>query len=169
MVTDWKMEQERGKARPIHRYSRVERFTSVLAQLIGSRGKIPKEMIAEIREHQIPKDPDQIWNAVRKILKEMGARKFYNRIPIILQMLGYEQDTLTKQNDVMRAIIDDFRVISGRFEKIKKDVGRVYFPSLRFIAFKLLTLHGIEFKYKVPFVRTPRKLKAMEEIWKLLI
>jgi hypothetical protein len=25
MVTDWKMEQERGRMRPIHRYSRVER------------------------------------------------------------------------------------------------------------------------------------------------
>ena len=52
---------------------------------------------------------------------------------------------------------------------VLQNLNRVYFPSLRFIAFKLLQLHGIEFKYKIPFVRTPRKLKAMEQIWDLLI
>jgi hypothetical protein len=169
MVTDWVMEQERGKLRPIHRYSRVERFTSILAQLICSRGKIPKEMIQKIREHEIPKDPDLAWNAVRKILKDMKARKYYNRIPIILQMLGYPQHAGCKENGIMRDIINDFRILSSRFDQVKQNLNRVYFPSLRFIAFKLLQLHGVEFKYKIPFVRTPRKLKAMEQIWDLLI
>ena len=161
MVTDWKMEQERGKLRPIHRYSRVERFTSILAQLICSRGKIPKDMIQKIRDHQISKDPDLAWNSVRKILKDMKAWKYY--------MLGYPQNTKCKENGLMIEIINDFRIISSRFDQVKKNLGRVYFPSLRFIAFKLLQLHGIEFSYKIPFVRTPRKLKAMEQIWELLI
>lgn len=168
MVTDWKMEQERGKLRPIHRYSRVERFTSILAQLICCRGKIPRDMIQKIREEKIPKDPELAWNAVRKILKGMKARKYYNRIPIILQMLGFPHNKMCT-NELMRAIINDFKAISSRFDQAKKNFGRVYFPSLRFIAFKLLELHGVKFGYKIPFVRTPRKLKAMEQIWSLLI
>lgn len=169
MVSDWKMEQERGKLRPIHRYSRVERFTSILAQLICCRGKVPKDLFLKIKEHEIPDNPDLAWNAVRKILKDMKARKYYNRIPSILQMLGFPQNILCNQNSLMREIINDFRVISTRFDQAKKNLGRVYFPSLRFIAFKLLQLHGVEFAYKIPFVRTPRKLKAMEQIWDLLI
>ena len=58
---------------------------------------------------------------------------------------------------------------SGRFNERKAELGRVYFPSLRFVAFKLLEMHGVTFGYKVPFVRTPRKLKAMEATWALLI
>jgi hypothetical protein len=52
-VTDFKMEQERGRMRPIHRYSRVERFESVLYQLIGCRGKVPKSIVNLIREKGI--------------------------------------------------------------------------------------------------------------------
>lgn len=73
------------------------------------------------------------------------------------------------KNSLVRGIIDDFRIISGRFNERKEMLGRVYFPSLRFIAFKLLEMHGIKFGYKVPFARTPRKLKAMEVTWALLL
>jgi hypothetical protein len=72
-------------------------------------------------------------------------------------------------NETIRAIVDDFRVISSRFDRARKELGRVYFPSLRFVAFKLLEMHGIEFGYRIPFVRTPRKLKEMEETWALLL
>lgn len=73
------------------------------------------------------------------------------------------------KNSLVREIIDDFRIISARFNDRKQILGRVYFPSLRFIAFKLLEMHGVKFGYKVPFARTPRKLKAMEQTWQLLL
>ena len=38
-VMDFKMERDRNRLRPIHRYSRVERFESILYQLIACRGK----------------------------------------------------------------------------------------------------------------------------------
>ena len=170
MVTDWKMEQERGRMRPIHRYSRVERFTSILAQLIACRGKVPKEIIVKIKQVGYPQDPDLVWNAIRKILKDMKGRRYYNRIPTILEMLGFPKSKNgIDQNSLMREIINDFKIVSSRFDRVKKELGRVYFPSLRFVAFKLLELYGIEFGYTIPFIRTPRKLKAMEQTWALLI
>jgi len=87
---------------------------------------------------------------------------------MILEILGFQKVGVDK-NTLVREIIDDFRIISGRFNERKERLGRVYFPSLRFIAFRLLEMHGVKFGYKVPFARTPRKLKAMEATWVLLI
>lgn len=168
MVTDWKMEQERGKLRPIHRYSRVERFTSILAQLIACRGKVPKDLIEDIKKVGFSTDPNLIWNEIRDILKKRKGRKYYNRIPTILEILGFQKVGVDKNSLVME-IVDDFRIISSRFNQNREKLGRVYFPSLRFIAFKLLEMHGVKFGYRVPFARTPRKLKAMEATWSLLI
>jgi hypothetical protein len=137
--------------------------------LIACRGKIPKEVITKIKEVGYPTDPDLIWNAIRKILKDMKGRRYYNRIPAILEMLGFPKSKNSNSNDLMREIINDFKIVSARFDQVKKELGRVYFPSLRFVAFKLLELYGIEFGYKIPFIRTPRKLKAMEQTWALLI
>jgi len=167
MVMDWKMSIERPM-RPIHRYSRVERFTNTLAQLIACRGKVPKDLITEIKKVGFTDNPDLIWNQIRAILKERKGRKYYNRIPTILEILGFQKVGVDK-NTLVREIIDDFRIISGRFNERKEKLGRVYFPSLRFIAFRLLEMHGVKFGYKVPFARTPRKLKAMEATWTLLI
>lgn len=166
MVTDYQMELER-KLRPIHRYSRIERFTSVLGQISGGRGKIPWTVIEEIKKRNIPMDPDRVWNRVREFLKETGNRKYYNRITQILSILGFEKKKA--DNETIREIVNDFRIISSRFDRARKKLGRVYFPSLRFVAFKLLERHGIEFGYKIPFVRTPRKLKEMEATWALLL
>ena len=169
-VTDFKMEQERGKMRPIHRYSRVERFESVLYQLIACRGKVPKSIVNLIRESGYDKDPSKIWNSVRSILKANHGRVYYNRIPSILNILGYDRKIqFGDSNELVRRIVQDFRILSGRFDTMKTKLKRVYFPSLRFIACKLLELYDVTFEFEIPFVRTPRKLKAMEELWNLLI
>jgi hypothetical protein len=169
-VTDFKMEQERGRMRPIHRYSRVERFESVLYQLIACRGKVPKSIVTLIREKGFDKDPKKVWNSIRTILKTNGGRVYYNRIPTILLALGYKKKIqFGDSNELVRQIVQDFRILSGRFDTMKKSLKRVYFPSLRFIACKLLELYEVEFEFDIPFVRTPRKLKAMEEIWSLLM
>lgn len=49
-VLDWSGEQERrGALRPIHRYSRVERFTAVVYQLLGERGDVPDTVVDVVR------------------------------------------------------------------------------------------------------------------------
>jgi len=170
MVTDYKMEKERGKLRPIHRYSRVERFEATLYQLLACRGKVPNRIVKLIREKGYEKDPDRIWNSIRLILKKNKGRVYYNRIPTILGMLGYEKKVqFGDSNELVRLIVNDFRILSSRFDKKKKLMGRIYFPSLRFVAFKLLEMYNVKFEYSIPFARTPRKLQAMEKIWGYLL
>jgi hypothetical protein len=116
------------------------------------------------------KDPGLVWNSVRGILKKNKGRIYYNRIPTILGMLGYEKKVqFGDSNELVRVIVNDFRILSSRFDKKKKSMGRVYFPSLRFVACKLLEMYKVEFEYKIPFARTPRKLKGMEKIWESLL
>lgn len=103
-------------------------------------------------------------------MKTNNGRVYYNRIPTILLALGYKKKIqFGDSNELVRRIVQDFRILSGRFDTMKKTLKRVYFPSLRFIACKLLELYKVEFEFDIPFVRTPRKLKAMEELWDLLI
>ena len=110
---------------------------------VACRGKVPKDLIEEIKSAGYTKNPDLIWDEIRGILKKRKGRKYYNRIPMILEILGFQKVGVDK-NSLVRGIIDDFRIISGRFNERKELLGRVYFPSLRFIAFKLLEMHGVK-------------------------
>lgn len=165
MVMDFTMEQER-RLRPIHRYCRVERFHSTLAQLVACRGKIPPSIILLIRESGYDPHPDRVWNSIRAVLKANKARRYYNCIPSILDILGYERKIdLGDAAELIRTIIRDFQQLSTRFERLKQSLGRIYFPSLRFVACKLLEAYGVKFGFTIPLVRTPRKLRSMEALW----
>lgn len=169
-VTDYDMEMDRrGALRPIHYYNRVERFEMILYQLIGCRGKVPQNVVDTVREEGYNSHPDHVWESVRSILKKHKWSNYYNRIPIILQMLGVQEKIAFGDNNALiREIVNDFRKVSNNYEQIKLLLERSYFPNLRFVAFKLLEKHGAQFQYKIPFVRTPRKEKMLNELWDLI-
>ena len=170
MVTDYKMEMERrGALRPVHHYSRIERFENVLYQLLGCRGIVPKFIIEHIQSTGYDKDPDFIWDSIRTILKNKKWSLYYNRIPIIIQIIGYNRKIdFGDSNEFLENVVTDFKMISSRYEQLKSSIGRSYFPSLRFIAFKLIIKHGATFQYRIPYIRTPRKIDLLEGIWSLL-
>lgn len=170
MVTDYQMEQDRrGALRPIHHYNRVERFESILYQLIGARGVVPRLVLQTIRIEGYETDPALIWNSIRSILKKHNWRLYYNRIPVILEKLGYNlKINFGDKNAFVLMIVNEFRKMSAKFEEIRPQLERSYFPNLRYIAFKLLQEHGAVFEYDIPFLRTPRKEKMMNELWELL-
>jgi len=143
--------ERRGSLRPIHRYSRIERFESVLYQLIGARGKVPKRIINYIKLVGYDKQPELLWESIRAILKEKGWRLYYNRIPTILQLLG-ERKTINFQDQALliSEIVVDFRKLSAAFDR--RPGIRKYFPNLRFIALKLLEAHGAVFEYMIPVI-----------------
>ena len=169
-VTDYDMEQERrGSLRPIHHYNRVERFESILYQLIGCRGIIPPSVIKIIQESQIDRHPDRIWDSVRNILKKHKLSVYYNRIPIILDQLGFDRKIKWgDRNALVLELVNEFKKISAKFEELKPLLERTYFPNLRYVAFKLLKEYGAEFQYRIPFLRTPRKEKVMDDLWEML-
>lgn len=169
-VTDYDMEQERrGALRPIHHYNRVERFEQILYQLVGCRGVVPRMIILHLKSVGYDRHPDRVWDSVRSILKKNNWSQYYNRIPIILDQLGFDRKiNFGDSNAFVLNIVNEFRKISARFEELKPHLVRCYFPNLRYVAFKLLIEHGAVFEYKIPFLRTPRKEKVMDELWELL-
>jgi len=166
LVSDYAFERDRERARPIHRYDRIERFEFILAQLLGQRGDVP-DMVMSMMVFA-NKDPTKVWNSIRAILKHYKQRKFYNRIPSILLRLGmgpvfnWDKSPTTYQN-----IIRDFRKLSDVFEFCQKREkwNRKYFPSLRFVAVKLLEKYGATCNFDIDFIRTKRKRKVLGEIW----
>lgn len=164
LVYDFKMELER-KMRPIHRYNRVERFSNTLAQLLGAKGNIPKQTITYIK-YFYPKT----WNDVRDALKILKERKYYNMIPTIMSILKLDSPIKLKWNNLMfREMIKFFMVLQQSFFEKKYKLKRKYFPSIRFIALKILQHFGAKFDPELMFIRTKRKLQCLNEIWEDLL
>jgi len=161
-VTDWKMEQER-RQRPIHRYNRVARFTFVLAQLLGLKGSIPFDEMKKIRELTT----DCSWTSIHKILKELKLRHLYNRIPQILKNLNAPPAIdFECTNGSFREMINDFRILQNEWTKQKNN--RKYFPSLRFIALKMLEERGAIIADDIQFMKTKKKQANLENLWDII-
>jgi hypothetical protein len=156
-VADWHMENER-RLRPIHRYCRTTRFSSILAQLTRLRGHVPGDLISHIRSSRVPAD----WTAVRTFLRKEGYTGMYNRIPQILVRLGKAPIEFEMTNTIFHDMCRDFRVISNNF--YSQEMDRKYFPSIRYIVFKMLEDRGAIFN-NVPFMKTKKKETALEELW----
>lgn len=160
-VMDYGLEQDR-KLRPIHRYNRVERFAFTLSQLLGLKGDVSEEIIELIQENEC-----YDWESIRSILKENNLRRYYNRIPYIMKCVGLKPlITFEVTNSVYIEMVHHFRIIQNGFDKIKGK--RKYFPSIRYIVFRMLQDRGAVFDESVPFVRTKRKEKSLDEIWEQL-
>lgn len=160
MVMDWQMEIDR-KMRPIHRYSRVARFTSVLAQLTQCRGNVPQDLIDEVEEQV----PNLNWNSVHKFLKKKQYKNYYNRIPMILHELGIELIEFKITNTQIHDLITRFKQVATKFDALRNE--RKYFPSIRFIALKLLEEIGADIG-NIPLMRTEKKKAALESLWLLI-
>lgn len=165
-VTDYNMEQQR-EWRKIHRYSRQSRFKTTLLNLLGERGKIPIQTVRLVKAFLNPKSKD-LWNDTRSILKHFKMGKYYDNIPIILKQAGfgscYGKITATEIRDIVR----DFKMLSSRYDNMKTNHKRVYFPNIRFIVLKLLERHGFHPRYKIPLVRTVRKSKSLNTLWEAM-
>jgi hypothetical protein len=167
LVTDWKTEQH-ADLRPIHRYSRLARFKSTLLNILGETGVVPDYCLTIIKTYLNPESVD-LWNDTRKLLKHFKQVKMYDRIPCILSRLGYGRSYKSLTGQKIDDIIDDFKLLNDRFERTKEQYNRRYFPNIRFVVFKLLQYHGISMNYPIPFIRTSRKLRDLEKLWKELV
>lgn len=165
MVLDYHEEQlRRGALRPIHRYSAVKRFEYLLRQLLGGcRTVIPHEVLHVVKE-EMDHDPRRVWNSVRGCMKKHGYQKYFNRIPEVLKVVGYEKGIYWKGN--VETLVQDFQKLFYAFHQL--DLGRTYFPSFRFFALKLLESRGCLFEYDIPLMHTALKLEVFEDLWELL-
>jgi hypothetical protein len=182
------MMEHSSLGRKVHRYDRVERFKTVLMHLLGGRGVVPKEVLERVEDEIIRYSVQTVWLDVQKILRKngnfwyknfeqfrlisrseiltkLGDGKYFNRIPYILRFLGFKPKIVFTGSIVDLCMID-FVKMSSRFDAIKDGLTeRKYFPSLRYVALRLLEIHGTTFEYEIPLVKTPCKVKVLDDIF----
>jgi hypothetical protein len=158
-VHDYSSSIER-RVRPIHRYNRNERFVFTLSQLLGLRGDIDGEILAMCAGCKT-------WEDIRGTLQQNGKQRYYNRIPSIMNILRLPPPIeIEITNNLFLEIVSDFKKCQQNFKQTNLIFERKYFPSLRFIAIKLLQKHGAVFDPDIKFIRTRHKLKSLDILWK---
>jgi len=129
---DWKFSQDRVRLRPIHRYSRIKRFESILYQLIGYRGLVPDSVVEVISSFHYAcskavkfihiacsltsklcrgccRRRDMIWDSIREVLKFHKLRVYYNRIGNIIWHLEGWKIKFGDSYLFLEGIVDAFR------------------------------------------------------------
>ncbi len=109
-----------------------------------------------------------IWEYVRNKLKNAGLAKYYNRIPAILAMARYDCGKCIIPHDAYTNILQDFSRMHFIFPRIKDDVGRSYFPSLRYVAARLMMKHGIRTEWTFTVIRTRHKHLELDYIFSVM-
>lgn len=172
LALNWSDEINLVKRRPVHRYSREDRFKFTLAQLMGCSGEVPDAVIQAMPYELCLMDQDRLWEEVRRILKTNGWRLYYNRIPAILARLHLVPRSPSSTGTFQR-IMEDFKRMHHVFSTIKKSLGRVYFPNLRYVAVRLMERHHIHLPFNIPKTRTFKKQESLdhiyEKIWTFII
>lgn len=154
------------RKRKTHRYCRIARFKIILSQLMGFRGTVPAAVLQLIPQPLLLSTPHpQLWFAVRKILKQHKLSKYYNRIPCILRLRGVAGKHPPGNAQKFARIMAEFAVLNAVFAKIKKQLGRSYFPNLRYMAVRLMTEHRVVVTYPLPKTLTPARLADLNKVY----
>lgn len=161
---DWLLECEFSRMRPIHHYSRYERFDAILFHLCGG-GWVPEDVVEQVMEDVDDWDESRIWGKIQKSLGRMGMSRYYNRIPYILEQMGMRA-VMTKKPCGL--VLEKFIEMSAKFDRIKHGLERKYFPCLRYCAIRLLYMYGADIYYHIPIVKTPCKVAVLDEIFNIL-
>jgi hypothetical protein len=146
-------------SKPVHRYSRYDRFRMVLLQLLGWRGKVDTEVmeICEMIDFKL----DNVWLVLKRELKWNDKSRYYNRIPRILYLMGRVR--MVKVDSIT------FNSILERFRRLEYLFGlqneRKYFPSLRYTCCRLLFEFGVDLGFKVDSLLTKQRKEALDDFW----
>jgi len=152
----------RKKPRPTHRYSRVERFETMLGHLMGF-GSVSDEIIQLVADELQVWD-EYVWEGIEKVLSDNGKTSYVNRIPVIMEKLGFRQVVVGKFD--VGEIEHEFERISRKFDASGMD--RKYFPKLRYVGLRMLVDYGAKFNYMIPLVKTDCKIKPLDFIYNKL-
>ena len=168
IVTEFSNARHMG-SRPVHHYSRLERFRATLYHLTGTSGKVPADVFDLIERNLDDYDPDTIWESIHKILSKYKCGRYFNRIGYILVNLGLESiiEHPGKKFIYLDGIEEHFQRMSIKFD-LGGGWGRKYFPPLRYVALRLLHYDGFKFNYRIPAVKTDCKVDSLNEIFNIL-
>ena len=151
--------------RPVHRYSRVERFRTLLQHLMGIHGRVPPHIVEACAEAEG-------WEETRAILKARGWALYYSRIPIIMAAHEEEARYIDQMNAYTRTyerILAQFADMDAAWPAVRGELGRAYFPNLRFCAMRLMVMNGVMHLANVPPLRTRKKVESVGAIFEHIL
>lgn len=148
-------------ARPVHRYSRTERFRTILLHLMGMYGQVPPSVVEACEDAEG-------WEDIRCILKSGGWSLYYTRIPIIMRAIGLTPPT-RGNGDCFAKILAQFADLDAAWPSVRAELGRTYFPNLRYCAMRLMNMNGITHLDGVPMLRTAKKCESVGAIFEHML
>lgn len=150
-------------------YKRINHLTEILSQLQAKESTdIPpyvfESIIRELKKRKIDKNDLDIFR-LRRILKKLEFRKYYEHVPHILQIInGKEPPNFTRRDEI-------------RIKKMFKDIQKpfaIYCPKNRknflnysYVLHKFCELLGLdEYINYFPLLKNNAKLVQHDKIWK---
>lgn len=157
---DYKDEQYyRGNYQPIHRYSREYRIRWVYYHLIGCMGKVPDDVLDQLKKELIQEERDVIWSRkayewVRTRLRKWKRSDLYLSISYIVGRLGGVRWRVTHECTVK--VLEDAVKLHRLFNTLQHagKLRRQRFPNLTFVLLYLLDRHGTIPPYRIPWARS---------------
>lgn len=150
-------------------YKRINHLTEILSQLQAKESTdIPQKVFdaikRELKKRKINKDDLDIFK-LRRVLKKLNYRKYYEHVPYILQIINGKQPPNFSRKDEMK-IKMMFKAIQEPFA-IYCPKNRKNFLSYSYVLHKFCELLDLdEYIDYFPLLKNNTKLLQHDKIWK---
>jgi len=149
-------------------YKRINHLTEILSQLQAKEStdilpKVFESIIREIKKRKINKNDLDIFK-LRRILKKLDYRKYYEHVPHILQIINGKEPPNFSRNDELK-IKKMFKDIQKPFE-IYCPKNRKNFLNYSYVLHKFCELLDLdEYISYFPLLKNNTKLLQHDRIW----
>lgn len=150
-------------------YKRINHLTEILSQLQAKEStdispKVFEAIQRELKKRKIDKNDLDIFS-LRRILKKLDYRKYYEHVPHILQIINGKEPPNFSRNDEMR-IKQMFKAIQKPFA-IYCPKNRKNFLNYSYVLHKFCELLDLdEYISYFPLLKNNAKLLQHDRIWK---
>ncbi|KAI9009907.1 hypothetical protein BC832DRAFT_609267 [Gaertneriomyces semiglobifer] len=158
----WKMNRQRT-----HHYDRLYRIRRTFFQLLGhATTKLPPTLESDLKKHihgslLISRN---IYEVIRKYLKQRKLPHLYPAIPLLISRLGGPRWNVPYHK--VQLVLEDAFQLHRTFDYLKKQgsLGRQRFPKVQYVVLMLLHRHTILPPYRIPWARTSIKRKQLSQL-----
>ncbi|KAI8998452.1 hypothetical protein BC832DRAFT_542167 [Gaertneriomyces semiglobifer] len=158
----WKMNRQRT-----HHYDRLYRIRRTFFQLLGhATTKLPPTLESDLKKHIHGSllMSRNIYEVIRKYLKQRKLPHLYPAIPLLISRLGGPRWNVPYHK--VQLVLEDAFQLHRTFDYLKKQgsLGRQRFPKVQYVVLMLLHRHTILPPYRIPWARTSIKRKQLSQL-----
>lgn len=161
--------KEKNQDATVYMYKRINHLQEILSQLQAKEStEIPATVYAdiykELKKKKINKNDLEIFK-LKRILKRLNYRKYYEHVPHILQNINGKEPPNFSRNDETK-IRNMFKDIQKPFELFCPK-NRKNFLNYSYVLHKFCELLGLdEYIAYFPLLKNSKKLLHHDKIWK---